>query len=160
MAHQKKTCKRKACAFFLSCGIFVFVKRLAHLAADGILPLVVDLRINCQCRAGLGMARLSRHCSDTDVRVGEQDTDKGVTKHMRVDFADARFLSHAVNNFAIVVGADGPAEIIDNDKIFPAQLLQGFPVRFPLSVHAGLPSTAHTVLLCKPIGHGRFSDIP
>ena len=106
MAHQKKTCKRKACAFFLSCGIFVFVKRLAHLAADGILPLVVDLRINCQCRAGLGMARLGRHCSDTDVRVGEQDTDKGVAKHMRVDFADARFLGHAVNNFAIVVGAD------------------------------------------------------
>ena len=70
---------------------------------------------------------------------------------MRVDFADARFLGHAVNNFAIVVGADGPAEIIDNDKIFPAQLLQGFPVRFPLSVHAGLPSTAHTVLLCKPL---------
>ena len=96
------------------------------------------------------MARLGRHCSDTDVWVGEQDTDKGVAKHMRVDFADARFLGHAVNNFAIVVGADGPAKISNNDKIFPAQLLQGFPVRFPLSVHAGLPSTAHTLLLCKP----------
>ena len=43
---------------------------------------MVNLRINCQCRAGLGMTRLSRHCSDTDVRVGEQDTDKGVAKHM------------------------------------------------------------------------------
>ena len=100
---------------------------------------MVDLRINCQCRAGLGRARLGRHCSDTDVRVGEQDTDKGVAKHMRVDFADARFLGHAVNNFAIVVGADGPAEIIDNDKIFPAQLLQGFPVRFPRNRKTAIP---------------------
>lgn len=141
----------KFARLFSSFGSFSLVERLAHLAADGILPLVVDLRINCQCRAGLGVTRFGRHCSDTDVRVGEQDTDKGVAKHMRVDFADARFLGHAVNNFAIVVGADGPAEIIDNDKIFPAQLLQGFPVRFPLSVHAGLPSTAHTVLLCKPL---------
>ena len=141
----------KFARLFSSFGSFSLVERLAHLAADGILPLVVDLRINCQCRAGLGVTRFGRHCSDTDVRVGEQDTDKGVAKHMRVDFADARFLGHAVNNFAIVVGADGPAKIIDNDKIFPAQLLQGFPVRFPLSVHAGLPSTAHTVLLCKPL---------
>ena len=151
MAHQKRTCKRKVCTSFSSFRSFSLVERLAHLAADGILPLVVDLRINCQCRAGLGMTCFGGYCGNADVRVGEQDTDKGVAKHMRVDFADARFLSHAVNNFAIVVGADGPAEIIDNDKIFPAQLLQGFPVRFPLSVHAGLPSTAHTVLLCKPL---------
>ena len=135
MAHQKRTCKRKVCTSFSSFRSFSLVERLAHLAADGILPLVVDLRINCQCRAGLGMTCFGGYCGNADVRVGEQDTDKGVAKHMRVDFADARFLSHAVNNFAIVVGADGPAEIIDNDKIFPAQLLQGFPVRFPLSVH-------------------------
>ena len=127
---KKRRASVKFARLFSSFGSFSLVERLAHLAADGILPLVVDLRINCQCRAGLGMTRLSRHSSDTDVRVGEQDTDKGVAKHMRVDFADARFLSHTVNNFAVVVGADGPAEIIDNDKIFPAQLLQGFPVRW------------------------------
>ena len=57
---------------------------------------MVDLRINCQCRAGLGVTRLSRHCSDTDVRVGEQDTDKGVTKHMRVDFADSRLFTFEI----------------------------------------------------------------
>lgn len=128
MAHQKRTCKRKVCTSFSSFRSFSLVERLAHLAADGILPLVVDLRINCQCRAGLGMTCFGGYCGNADVRVGEQDTDKGVAKHMRVDFADTRFLGHTVNDLSIVVGADGPAEIIDNDKIFPAQLLQGFPV--------------------------------
>ena len=47
---------------------------------------------------------------------------------MRVNLADTGTLRHTVDDFSVVVGIDGPAEIIDNDKIFPAQLLQGFPV--------------------------------
>lgn len=112
---------------------------------------MVDLRINCQRRARLGVTCFGGYRGNADIRVGEQDTDKGVAEHMRVNFTDACFLSHTVNDFAVVVRTDRPAKIIDNDKIFPAQLLQGFPVRFLLSVHAGLPSTAHTVLLCKPL---------
>lgn len=115
------------------------------MVSDGILPLVVDLRINCQCRAGLGMTCFGGYCGNADVRVGEQDTDKGVAKHMRVDFADARFLSHAVNNFAIVVGADGPAEIIDNDSCSAAGKEQSLVVVQQMSC----ANRVESALLCS-----------
>ena len=100
------------------------------------------------------------YCGNADVRVGEQDTDKGVAKHMRVDFADARFLSHAVNNFAIVVGADGPAEIIDNDKIFSRAAFAGIPGTIPTFRPCRSAKHCPYGAFVQAIGHGRFSDIP
>ena len=52
------------------------------MVSDGVLPLVVDLRINCQRRARLGVTCFGGYRGNADIRVGEQDTDKGVAEHI------------------------------------------------------------------------------
>ena len=69
---------------------------------------------------------------------------------MRMDFSDTGTLCHMIDDFPVMVRIDGPAEIIDDNKILAAQLFKGFPVVLPFAVHAGLPCAAHTLLLQQP----------
>ena len=46
---------------------------------------MVDLRINCQRRARLGVTCFGGYRGNADIRVGEQDTDKGVPLRYNYD---------------------------------------------------------------------------
>lgn len=150
----KRTCKRWFARPFLFFGVIRAVdgsvESFAHLAADGILPLLVNLRVDGKGCAWLRVPGLCRNRCHADVRVGKQNADKCVAEHMRVNLADTGTLRHTVDDFSVVAGIDGPAKIIDDNKIPAAQLFKGFPVVLPFAVHAVLPRAAHALLLPQP----------
>ena len=83
MLHQKST---KVPAFvLLFCS---FVQFLAHLVANLFAPLVIDLRVDCKSGTGLCVSGFCGYRCHTDIRVRQQNADKGVLEHMRVDFLD------------------------------------------------------------------------
>ena len=92
-------------ASFLSFRSLFLIESLAHLAADRILPLVVNLGANGQRGAGLGVTGLRRNGSHANVRVGKQDADKGMPEHMRMNFADTRLFGYPVHNGTVGVQA-------------------------------------------------------
>lgn len=75
------------------------------MPADRILPFMIDLGVDRQCCAGLGMARLGGHRGHANVRVGKQDADKGMPEHMRMNFADTRLFGYPVHNGTVGVQA-------------------------------------------------------
>ena len=83
MLHQKST---KVSAFvLLFCS---FVQFLAHLVANLITPLVIDLRVDCKGRAGLCVSGFCGYCRHADIGIRQQNADEGVPEHMLVDFLD------------------------------------------------------------------------
>ena len=74
------------------------------------------------------MARFSGHCGNTDVRVGHQDTDKGVPEHVRVKVSDTRFIANSFDDGCIAVWAKGPSMIITDHKMVARKRLQGIRV--------------------------------
>jgi len=72
----KRTCKRWFARPFLFFGVIRAVdgsvESFAHLAADGILPLLVNLRVDSQGCAWLRVPGLCRNRCHADVRVGKQ----------------------------------------------------------------------------------------
>ena len=72
--------------FFLS--ELILIQFSAHLVANLITPLVIDLRVDCKGRAGLCVSGFCGYCRHADIGIRQQNADEGVPEHMLVDFLD------------------------------------------------------------------------
>ena len=101
MLHQKST---KVSAFvLLFCSLVQFS---AHLFPNLITSSVINLCVNRKGRAGLCVSCFGGNSRHADIGIGQQNADKGVPEHMRMNFFNARLFSNTAYQCAIAIRVD------------------------------------------------------
>ena len=128
-----------------------FVQFFAHLVANLFAPLVIDLRVDCRDGTGLCVSSFRGYCCHADLRVGQQDADEGVPKHMRMQPFNACPLSDPANQCAIAVRVDRKTVVVADHEVRSPKGKERWRILGAFLIKAFLPTPSHQFFLGPPI---------